>query len=77
MTSPKYGKIDYDYALQLATTTADEDGPIWMVNLMKYHDVAEYVDGNRAKITGQEADDLYSPLESLRAVGADLVYRRS
>ena len=27
-----------------------------------------------AKITGQEADDLYSPLEPLRAVGADLVY---
>ena len=74
MTSPKYGKIDNDYALRLATTTADEDGPIWMVNLMKYHDVAEYVDGNRAKITGQEADDLYSPLEPLRAVGADLVY---
>ena len=74
MPSPKYGKIDFDYALQLATTTADEDGPIWMVNLMKYHDVAQYVDGNRAKITGQEADDLYSPLEPLRAVGADLVY---
>tara|TARA_B100001778_G_scaffold296299_1_gene269069 strand:+ start:1967 stop:2785 length:819 start_codon:yes stop_codon:yes gene_type:complete len=74
MASPKYGKIDYDYALQLATTTAGEDGPVWMVNLMKYHDVAQYGDGSRVKITGQEADDLYSPLEPLKAIGAELVY---
>ncbi|MBT95169.1 MAG: hypothetical protein CL431_04280 [Acidimicrobiaceae bacterium] len=74
MASPKYGKIDFDYALQLATTTADEDGPIWMVNLMKYHDVAQYEDRSRAKITGQEADDLYSPLEPLKAIGAEPVY---
>ena len=49
MASPKYGKIDYDYALQLATKTVDEEGPIWMVNLMKYHDVAQYGDGNTEK----------------------------
>tara|TARA_Y100001970_G_scaffold76012_1_gene96410 strand:- start:64917 stop:65738 length:822 start_codon:yes stop_codon:yes gene_type:complete len=74
MASPKYGKIDYDYALQLATTTEDKDGPIWMVNLMSYHDIAQYGDGNKTKITGREADDLYSPLEPLKAIGAEPVY---
>ena len=74
MASPKYGSVDYDYALQLATTAADEDGPIWMVNLMKYHDVAQYEDGNTTEITGREADDRYTPLGPLEAVGAEIVY---
>ena len=43
---------------------------MWMVNLMKYRDVAEYADGRESSISGSEADDLYSPLDSLAAVGA-------
>ena len=42
MPSPRYGKIDQDYGLRLATTLPEEDGPVWMVDLMKYHDVAQY-----------------------------------
>ena len=67
---PRYGTIDTDYGMQLATTAPDQDGPVWMVNLMKYRDVAEYADGRESSISGSEADDLYSPLDSLAAVGA-------
>ena len=57
-----------------ATTAAEVDGPVWMVNLMKYREVADYADGRESSISGQEADDLYTPLESLAAIGADLVF---
>ena len=40
----KYGRIDFDYAMHLATRPPEEDGPIYMVNLMKYHEVAQYSD---------------------------------
>ena len=60
--------------MRLATTPAAEDGPIWMVNLMKYRDIADYADGRVSTISGEEADDLYTPLESLGAIGADIVF---
>ena len=74
MAGPKYGQIDHDYGLRLATTQPDEDGPIWMVNLMKYHDVAQYADTSSQEISGREADNLYTPLEPLAAIGAEIVY---
>ncbi len=74
MTGPRYGTIDLEYAARLASTAPDADGPVWMVNLMKYRDVADYADGRDATITGREADDRYSPLESLAAVGARPVF---
>ncbi|NND73811.1 MAG: hypothetical protein HKN44_02290 [Ilumatobacter sp.] len=71
---PRYGTVDREYAMRLATASPDDDGPVWMVNLMKYRDVADYADGRDAAISGQEADDLYTPLESLGAIGADIVF---
>jgi hypothetical protein len=68
--APRYGIIDQAYGMKLATTPGDEDGPVWMVNLMKYREVADYADRRESTVTGQEADDLYSPLDSLAAVGA-------
>jgi hypothetical protein len=38
----KYGTIDKEYGMFLATRPPEEDGPIYMVNLMKYHEVAQY-----------------------------------
>ena len=73
-TQPRYGAIDTDVARRLATTPPAEDGPVWMVNLMKYRDVADYADGRSSTLTGREADDLYSPLDSLAAVGARPVF---
>ena len=63
--TPRYGTVDREYAMRLATTPPEDDGPVWMVNLMKYRDVADYSDGRESTISGREADDLYTPLESL------------
>lgn len=71
---PRYGTVDTAYAAQLATTPPGDDGPVWMVNLMRYREQAEYADGRATTISGMEADDLYTPLESLAAVGAEPVF---
>ncbi len=73
-SSPRYGTVDPEYGMRLATTPPEDDGPVWMVNLMKYREVAEYADGRESTISGREADDLYTPLGPLAAVGAELVF---
>jgi hypothetical protein len=73
-TTPRYGQIDHDYGLKLATTPPEEDGPVWMVNLMKYRDKADYADGRSDDVSGREADDRYTPLASLAGVGAEIVF---
>lgn len=72
--SVRYGQIDHAYGMKLATTPPEEDGPIWMVNLMKYREQADYADGRQSDITGRQADDLYSPLGPLKAIGAEVVF---
>ena len=72
-----YGRIDKDYGLSLATRPPDEDGPIFMVNLMKYHEVAQYdasqENGEAVAISGREADDKYNPSSILNKIGADIM----
>jgi hypothetical protein len=70
----RYGQIDHEYGRRLATTPPAEDGPVWMVNLMRYHEVAQYADGRAVTISGQDADDLYSPVDVLTAIGASPVF---
>lgn len=72
----KYGTIDKDYGLFLATRPPEEDGPIYMVNLMKYHEVAQYSEGEgvEKEISGKEADDRYNPTSVLNKIGADVVF---
>ena len=72
--TPRYGTVDREYGMRLATTPPGEDGPVWMVNLMKYREVADYADGRDTAISGREADDLYTPRESLAAIGAEIVF---
>jgi hypothetical protein len=72
--TPRYGTVDREYGMKLATAPPDEDGPVWMVNLMKYREVADYSDGRDSAISGREADDLYTPRESLAAIGAEIVF---
>jgi hypothetical protein len=74
VSGPRYGTIDHDYGLRLATTEPADDGPVWMVNLMKYRDVADYADGRETTRTGRDADDEYTPLGPLEAIGAEIVY---
>ena len=71
---PNYAQIDHEYGLKLATTAPEDDGPVWMINLMRYKDQAEYVDGRETQLSGREADDEYTPVGPLAAVGAEIVY---
>ncbi|MEM9200316.1 MAG: hypothetical protein AAGC53_01590 [Actinomycetota bacterium] len=71
---PGYGTVDHDYGLTLATTDPADDGPVWMVNLMKYRDRAVYADGTDGGRSGLEADNEYTPTEALAGVGARIVY---
>ena len=72
--NPNYGTVDREYGMRLATTSPDEDGPVWMVNLMSYHDVAQYADGRDEAISGREADERYSPIDVLSKIGAEPVF---
>ncbi len=71
-----YGIINKEFAFSLATVAPEEDGPIYMVNLMKYREVAEYdeVSGSTANISGREADDKYNPASILNKIGASIVF---
>jgi hypothetical protein len=69
-----YGTIDRSYAEHLATAAPEDDGPVWMVNLMRYRERAVYADGRETDLTGKQADDTYAPFGPLRTVGAELVF---
>ena len=78
MADPKnlkhnYGTINKEYGIDLATRAPEDDGPIYMVNLMKYHEVAQYEDGGE-QISGREADDRYNPANVLSKIGATIVF---
>jgi hypothetical protein len=73
-TALRYGTLDREYVGRLATTPPSEDGPVWMVNLMHYRSRADYADGRDVAITGREADELYTPLGPLAAIGAEIVF---
>lgn len=68
-----YGTINVDLVGSWLRMKPEDDGPFWAVNLMKYVDVAQYDDG-RAAVSGREADDAYSPVGPLAAVGAAVAY---
>jgi hypothetical protein len=67
-----YGTIDATYGAYLATITPEDDGPIWMVNLMKYKKTATY-SGTSSELSGQQADDRYAPVDVLTSIGAEVV----
>ena len=75
--NPRYATLNTDYVAGMLSMPAEEDGPIWMVNLMKYREIADYVDGRKSNISGQEADDLYAPISVLADVGAEIVFAGS
>lgn len=49
-------------------------GPFYMVNLIRYREMALYADGRETDLTGREANALYSPIEFLAAIGAAPVF---
>lgn len=68
-----YGIINVDLIRSWFTMEPGTDTAFWAVNLMKYHEVAQYDDG-RTGVSGREADDAYAPLGPLAAVGAMVAY---
>ena len=52
------------------------DGPIYMVNLLKFKERAEYEDGRETDLTGEEAYQLYGQAvtQLLPAYGGEIVF---
>lgn len=71
--NPAYGTINWEMIGSWLQLDPADDQAFWALNLMKYHQVAQYADG-RQGVSGREADDAYAPFESLTAVGASLVF---
>ncbi len=55
---------------------APEDGPIHMLNLLKFKERAEYPDGRETELTGAEAYGLYGQevVKIFAEIGARIVY---
>jgi len=53
-----------------------EDKPIYMVNLLKYRDKAEYADGRETELSGRQAYGLYGMgvVACLEAVGGHMYF---
>jgi hypothetical protein len=68
----RYGTIDQEYALRLAST--EPDGDVYMLNLMAYRAEADYGPDGEKGVTGREADDRYAPLEVLAELGAGVCF---
>ena len=65
-----FGKINTDTAGRWIQMPPEDDGAVWMLNLMKYKPVADYGDGTTSKISGREADDISAPTTVLADLGA-------
>ena len=65
-----FGKINTETAGRWIQMPPEDDGAVWMLNLMKYKPVADYGDGTTSKISGREADDIYAPTTVLAELGA-------
>ncbi len=70
MELPRYGTPNIAYVS--TWFGAQDDHPMWALNLMKYRAVAEYADGRESSISGADADMLYHPTGPLAAVGAEV-----
>lgn len=70
----RYGRINTELIRRWLELPSEEDGAFWALNLMKYRDVADYADGRAETRSGREADDAYTPRESLEAIGAQIVF---
>ena len=75
--NPRYGTPNWEMLRRWFELPAEQDGQFWALNLMKYRDVADYSDGRETTISGQEADDIYAPIEILESLGAVPAYGAS
>jgi hypothetical protein len=73
---PGYGTPNWEMLGRWMELPAEDDGPFWALNLMKYREVADYGEGadSDAGMSGREADDAYAPLGPLKAIGAMVAF---
>lgn len=69
-----YGEPNWETVGRWLHLDPADDGPVWMLNLMKYRTVAAYADRRESTMSGREADDSYAPLGPLSAVGATVAF---
>lgn len=70
----RYGRINRELIGRWAQLDPRADTPFWALNLMKYRERADYGDGQSHDRSGREADDEYTPRDSLAAIGARIVF---
>ncbi|MBW2586169.1 MAG: hypothetical protein JRD92_04395 [Deltaproteobacteria bacterium] len=70
----RFGTLNEDQVRRMVEIDPADDGPFYMVNLIKFREKADYADGRETDLTGREADALYAPLEFLAAIGAQIVF---
>jgi hypothetical protein len=69
-TGPGYGTPNWEMLGRWLELPAEQDGPFWALNLMRYKEVADYGADGPTGVSGRAADDAYAPLGPLAAVGA-------
>lgn len=69
-----YGKVDREYGMRMFMMAPEDDGPVFMVNYMKYKEVADYGADSDDTVSGREADDRYAPVDVLAKIGAQVVF---
>lgn len=71
---PTYGTPNWEMIGRWLELEPDDDGPFWALNLMKYKAQADYGEGASHGRTGKEADDAYTPVGPLAAIGAMIAF---
>jgi hypothetical protein len=70
----RFGTLNEDQVRRMVEIDPADDGPFYMVNLIKFREKADYADGRETDLTGREADALYAPFEFLKEIGAEVVF---
>lgn len=72
--SPGYGTPNWEMIGRWFELPPAQDTPFWAVNLMKYKARADYGGDGDHGLSGKEADDAYTPLGPLAAIGAMVAF---
>lgn len=70
---PSYGQHNPD-AASFMMRSPEDDTMLYILNLQKFRENAEYDDGRETELTGTDADELYDPMPEIHKVGGGLVY---
>ena len=73
---PPFGSVNREQVARWIEMPTEEDGPFYMVNLIRHRERAAYPDGRETNLTGAEADGIYGQqiLPILIEIGARVVF---